>query len=102
MFGGVGGELLFRPLGSRWAIGFELNRVRQRDYDQLFSFRNYEVTTGHVDWYYKLPFYNVTTKISAGQYLAGDRGVTIDVSRRFGSGAVFGVFATKTNCVSRP
>lgn len=97
MFGGVGGELLFRPLGSRWAIGFELNRVRQRDYDQLFSFRNYEVTTGHVDWYYKLPFYNVTTKISAGQYLAGDRGVTIDVSRRFGSGAVFGVFATKTN-----
>lgn len=97
MFGGVSGELLYRPLGSRWALGFELNRVRQRAYDQRFSFRDYEVTTGHVDWYYKLPFYNVTTKVSAGQYLAGDRGVTVDVSRRFDSGAVFGVFATKTN-----
>ena len=32
-----------------------------------------------------------------GEYLAGDRGVTLDLSRRFKSGFTLGVFATKTN-----
>jgi len=97
MFGGVGGELLYKPFGQRWAIGAELNRVRQRDYDQLFGFLDYEVTTGHLDFYYRLPFYNITAQVSAGQYLAGDRGVTVGFARQFDSGAVLGVFATKTN-----
>jgi hypothetical protein len=35
--------------------------------------------------------------VSAGQYLAGDRGATFQVSRRFASGVEVGVFATKTN-----
>ena len=49
------GLLITKSDSSSWITG-----------NSLFSFRNYEVTTGHVDWYYKLPFYNVTTKISAG------------------------------------
>lgn len=97
MFGGIGGELLLKPYGQRWAVGAELNRVRQRGFDQLFSFRDYEVTTGHLDFYYRLPFYNVTAQLSVGQYLAGDRGATIGFSRQLDSGAVVGVFATKTN-----
>lgn len=97
MFGGVGGEVLFKPYGERWALGFDINRVRQRNYDELFSFLNYEVTTGHADLYYRLPFYNIEAQISAGQYLAGDRGVTVGFSRQFDSGAVIGVFASKTN-----
>ncbi len=97
MFGGVGGEVLYQPFGKRWAIGADLYRVRQRNYDKRFSFRDYEVTTGHVDLYYKLPFYNITAQLSVGQYLAGDRGATISFTRRFDSGAEVGVFATKTN-----
>jgi hypothetical protein len=97
MFGGVGGELLYRPFGQRWAMGVELNRVQQRDYDMLFSFLDYGVTTGHVDLYYRLPFYNMSAQLSVGQYLAGDRGATIGVARQFDSGAVIGAFATKTN-----
>lgn len=97
MFGGVGGEILYQPFGKRWAIGADLYRVRQRDYDKRFSFRDYEVTTGHVDLYYKMPFYNITAQLSVGQYLAGDRGATISFTRRFDSGAEVGVFATKTN-----
>jgi len=97
MFGGIGGELLYKPFGQRWAIGADLYRVRQRDYDRRFAFRDYEVTTGHVDLYYQLPFYDITAQLSIGQYLAGDRGATLTLSRRFESGAEFGVFATKTN-----
>lgn len=97
MFGGVSGELLYRPYTKRWAAGLEVNRVRQRAYDQRFSFRNYEVTTGHLDFYYRLPFYNMSAQLSVGQYLAGDRGYTVGVSRQFDSGAVIGAFVTKTN-----
>lgn len=97
MFGGIGMEYLFKPYGASWALGADINRVRQRGYSERFDFRDYEVTTGHVDWYYQLPFHNTRFQISAGQYLAGDRGVTFDVSRRFNSGAVLGAFATKTN-----
>ena len=32
-----------------------------------------------------------------GKYLAGDKGVTLDLSRRFKSGFQAGVFASKTN-----
>ena len=32
-----------------------------------------------------------------GKYLAGDKGLTLDLSRRYNSGFVVGVFATKTN-----
>ena len=97
MFGGVGGELLYRPFGKSWAVGLELNRVRQRAFDKRFSFRDYEVNTGHLDFYYQLPFYNLSSQLSIGQYLAGDRGATVTLSRRFNSGAVLGVFFTKTN-----
>lgn len=97
MFGGVGGELLYKPFGRDWAVGAELYRVRQRDFKMRFDFRDYKVTTGHVDLYYKLPFYQTLAKVSAGRYLAGDKGITVDLSRRFENGAMVGIFFTKTN-----
>jgi len=42
----------------------------------------------------------VIAKVSVGQYLAKDRGVTLDLSRRFSNGVVFGAYATKTNVSS--
>jgi hypothetical protein len=35
-----------------------------------------------------------------GKYLAGDKGVTLDLSRRFDTGFTVGVFASKTNLSS--
>lgn len=100
MYGGVAGEVLYRRAGASWAIGANLNRVRQRDFDQRFDFRDYEVTTGHLSTYFDLPFYDMSARLSAGRYLAGDEGATLEVSRRFSSGIVAGVFATKTNVSS--
>ena len=36
-------------------------------------------------------------KLSFGEYLAGDKGSTIELSRKFKSGVNFGVFATFTD-----
>lgn len=96
MYGGIGGELLYRPLGKTWALGLDANRVKQRDFDQGLGFRDYEVTTGHLTAYYQSQI-GIQAKVSAGQYLAGDRGVTIDLSRQFKNGASIGVWATKTD-----
>lgn len=100
MYGGVAGEVLYRRAGERWALGANLNRVRQRDFDQRFDFRAYEVTTGHVTAYLDLPFQDLSLQLSAGRYLAGDEGATVELSRRFASGVVAGLFATRTNVSS--
>lgn len=97
MYGGVGGEVLYWPDQSPIAIGGTLNWVRQRDFNQLFSFRDYDTVEGHATIYYRLPFYNMFTQLHVGRFLAKDKGATIDISRRFDSGISFGLFATFTN-----
>ena len=96
MFGGVGGEVLWRPFEKNYSLGFSLHKVKQRDYDQLFSFRDYQTTTGHLGIYYDFP-YQIRSQLLIGKYLAGDKGATIDLSRRFKSGFSLGIFASKTN-----
>ena len=96
MFGGFGGEVLWRPFEKNYSLGFSLHKVKQRDYDQLFSFRDYQTTTGHLGIYYDFP-YQIRSQLLIGKYLAGDKGATIDLSRRFQSGFSLGIFASKTN-----
>jgi hypothetical protein len=97
MYAGVDGEILYRPYNQRWAIGLDLNHVVQRDYIELLKFRSYQVTTGHLSFYYKLPFYNLQTAVHVGRYLAGDKGATLELSREFAGGIRAGVFVTRTN-----
>ena len=95
MYAGVGGELLYRPMGERWSIGADLNYVRQRDFDQGFGLRDYRTLTGHVTTYTKLPF-DLDAAVSVGRYLARDWGTTIDISREFTNGVKFGGWVTRT------
>lgn len=97
MFGGVGSELLYRQPGSRWALGLDLNRVRQRDFRQDLRFRDYQVNTGHLTAYWNTPWQDIEASLAAGRYLAGDRGVTLTLAKTFANGARMGAFATKTN-----
>ncbi|NZA25752.1 YjbH domain-containing protein [Luteimonas sp. SJ-92] len=101
MYGGVGAEVLYRPFGERWAVGADLNWVRQRGFGQDFSFRDYEVATGHVTGYFDTRYRGINVAVSAGRYLAGDWGATFDVSRVFANGARMGAYATFTNVSSR-
>ncbi len=101
MYGGIGGELLYRPLNERWAIGGELNWVKQRDFDQRFSFRDYSVATGHATLYYQWGTdRKIVSVVSAGRYLAKDWGATLAVTRAFDNGASIGAYATKTDVSS--
>ena len=97
MFGGVGAELMYRPFESRLALGVEMNRVRQRAYDQLFDFNSYQVDTGHASIYYEEPRYNSLLSLHVGRYLAGDKGATFEISRRFDGGVRVGAWATLTD-----
>ena len=99
MFGGFGGEVLYRPFEKNYALGMTIHKVKQRGYDQRFSFRDYSTVTGHIGFYYDFP-YQIRSQILMGKYLAGDKGVTLDLSRRFKSGFSLGIFATKTNLSS--
>ena len=95
MYAGIGGELLYRPMGERWSIGADLNYVRQRAFDQGFGLRDYRTVTGHVTTYTKLPF-DLDAAVSVGRYLARDWGTTIDISREFTNGVKFGGWVTRT------
>jgi hypothetical protein len=97
MYAGAGGEILWRPEGQRWSLGADFFDVQKRDFDRLFGLQNYRVFTGHVSLYYSSPWYDLNFAVHAGQYLAGDRGATFEITRRFASGIEIGAFFTTTN-----
>ena len=43
-----------------------------------FSFRDYNVVTGHLSAFYASPWYNLDLGVHVGRYLAKDRGFTFD------------------------
>jgi len=98
MYGGAGGELLYIPDNKRWALGMDAYWVKQREFDQRFSFRDYQTVTGFLTYYQDIPFYNMRLKVSTGKFLGKDKGTMIDISRRFASGARVGGFAALTDC----
>jgi Exopolysaccharide biosynthesis protein YbjH len=97
MFAGVGAEWLYRPWRSPVAFGVDVNHVQQREFKQNFDLRDYKVLTGHATLYWDTGLSDLLVKVQAGQYLAGDRGVTLDVSRQFKNGTSMGFYVTKTN-----
>jgi len=96
MFAGYGIETLYKPFRKNYSIGFELFYVKQRSYDQRFSFQNYNTVTGHLNFGLSLPL-GIESNISYGRYLAKDDGFTFDLSRKTSSGFKAGVYFTRTN-----
>ncbi|WP_233266244.1 YjbH domain-containing protein [Cobetia sp. L2A1] len=97
MYAGVGGEVLYRPLGSPLAYGVDVNWVKQRAFNQQFGLRDYSTTTGHASIYWDTGYEDVLAKISLGRYLAKDLGMTLDISRGFANGARMGAWASFTD-----
>ena len=103
MYGGVGGEWLYRPWHSPLAIGIDANYVQQRSFRQNLGFdkadtqTGYRVATGHATAYWDTGWKSTHVKLQLGRYLAKDSGATLDVSRTFSNGVAIGAWATKTN-----
>jgi len=127
MFAGVGGEVLYRPKNSNWAIGADLNLISQRDPDNWFSTYSDDYfefdggcdggvyttncaayvlsqgETGFVNIYYRpqLSFLrNTLIQANIGQFLGQDKGVRFDLSKRFDSGIIAGAYASFTDLSS--
>ena len=96
MYGGVSAEALWKPVDSPLGVGIEVNYAKQRDFDQMFGFQDYDVVTGHVSAYYAFEN-NFQAQLDVGRYLAGDVGATLSVDRSFDNGWRVGAFATLTN-----
>lgn len=96
MFGGVSTEVLWQPANQSWGLGVDVNYVKQRDFDQLFGFRDYDVVTGHVSAYWTVNR-GLTAQLDLGRYLAGDWGATLSVDRTFANGWRMGAYATVTD-----
>jgi hypothetical protein len=73
-----------------------MNRVRRRTYEQRLKFLDYQVDTGHVSVYYEELPYNALISLHLGRYVAGGKGASLEVSRRFDSGVRVGAWATLT------
>ena len=98
-FGGVSGEVLWKPVDSPLALGVEMNYVRQRDFDLRLGFQDYSVATGHASAYYEFGPGLLAT-VDAGRYLAGDVGATFSLDRTFDNGWSVGGFFTLTDVSS--
>ncbi len=109
-YGGAATEFLYYPVNCNWAIGMQFAAVLKRDYHGIKFSRTTLQLRG--DKYVKVPFIGVQyflefyrdfkplhmdLLLSAGQFLAKDKGVRIDVGRYFKSGLRFSLWCTFTN-----
>jgi hypothetical protein len=102
MFSGYGGEYLYFTPSTNYSFGVDVFKVFKRDYDWRFGLLDYENTMATLNFNYRnygtIPF---DMRVSAGEYLAGDVGYTLEFSRTFYNGVYFGVFATFTDVTAK-
>ncbi len=116
MFAGVGTEFLYRPHGANWALGADINLISQRDPQSYFGVYDEKWQnvpeyghpfpvidkgfTGFVSGYYYPQWdflQDLMIQVDVGQFLAGDVGTQINVSKQFKSGVIAGAFASFTD-----
>jgi len=109
-YAGVAVENLYYPVNFNWAIGFQAATLFKRDYfglgfqrkirkltDDGVKYFPYTGLQYFVDFYYQYKPLNIDFKISAGQFLARDKGIRIEGGRTFESGLRVGLWYTLTN-----
>jgi len=98
MFSGYGFEYLRYGADKKFNWGIEAHNAYKRDYNFGFGLNGYSNLTYHLNLFYKnremIPF---DMKVSFGEYLAGDIGTTVELSRVFDNGTELGVFASFTD-----
>ncbi len=98
-YAGFGGEILYRPIYSRFALGGEIWQAYRRDPDTTLNLalNGTQVTTGHFHLWYDIPHYDITAKLSVGRYLLGDTGFSIGLEKNFNNGVTLNAYTTLTN-----
>ncbi|OEZ98117.1 PAP2 superfamily protein [Duganella phyllosphaerae] len=96
MFRGAGGQVLYLPKNSQWAVDLSVDALQQRGYKRLFDSLDYKTVTAIASLHYKMP-HGITVTARAGRFLAKDNGVRMEFKRRFDSGIEVGAWYTHTN-----
>ncbi len=100
MYAGAGGELLYRPLNSRFVIGAEGWLTTKRDPNTALNLGTHKLqnsASGHINAYYDSPALDLTFHGKIGRYLAGDFGTTLSLIKRFRNGIDLEAYATITD-----
>lgn len=99
MYAGFGGDILYRPFRSTWAIGAEGWLALKRDpYTSLnMGLSGDRVFTGHLKAYYEFPETDTTAEARIGRYLNEDIGGTLVLNQRFAHGLNVRGFVTATD-----
>ncbi len=108
-YAGIAGEALYYPVQADWAVGFSTSSLLKRGYYGV-GFQKIRKLTSEgpvyfpytglqyfVDFYYQYKPFSLDFKISAGQFLARDKGIRIEGGRTFQSGLRVGLWCTLTN-----
>ena len=109
-YAGIALENIFYPVNTNWAFGLEAATLLKRQYyglgfqrkirkltDEGEKFFPYLGLQYFVDVYYQYQPLNLDFKISAGQFLARDKGIRLEGGRTFQSGLRVGLWYTFTN-----
>lgn len=99
MYAGLGGEILYRPFGKRFALGAESWLALKRDplTSMAMGLNGDHLLSGHVQAWYDVPNYDVTVQARLGRYLAEDFGGTLALRKDFINGAKIEGFVTVTD-----
>lgn len=99
MYAGFGGDILYRPFRSTWAIGAEgwLALKRDPDTSMNMGLSGDRVFTGHLKAYYEFPETDMTAEARIGRYLNEDIGGTLALNQRFAHGMNVRGFVTATD-----
>lgn len=99
MYAGFGGDILYRPFRSTWAVGAEGWLAFKRDPNTSLNmgFSGDRVFTGHLKAYYEFPETDMTVEARLGRYLNEDIGATLALNQRFDHGMNVRGFVTATD-----
>lgn len=109
-YGGLAAEALYFPVNQNWAIGIEYALLKKRSYRGMGfqkivrklegfqpQYQKFHPRQYFIDLYYDFPELQVECKMSAGQFLAFDRGVRTELTRYFQNGLRLGIWHSRTN-----
>ena len=99
MYGGAGVEIMYKPFKQNFMISYDHYHVKRRTYEQRFKFFENEdnIDTKHLNFSYMFVKPQILIKYSYGDYLAGDKGYTLDLSRYSNEGWRAGFYFSRTD-----
>jgi opacity protein-like surface antigen len=99
-YGGMDWEIAKPFWGGRFMVGLSGSVVKKRDPDKIFGFKENDFkstyVTGFLNTRLNIPELETTVDLKTGQFLAGDRGTRLTLSKFF-NGVILSAWYSQTN-----